>query len=114
MTEVMPPATDTAMARHYAGAKMSTERVARRIVEGLVDGRDEIVIGVSRWAKLLGRAAPGTASAANVLSSVLKTFCTLDVFFARNGVRSFKRKSAVDVRRFCARFARFDWGRGPF
>ena len=61
VTEVMPPATDTAMARHYAGAKMSTEQVARHIVEGLVGGRDEIVIGVSRWAKLLARAAPGTA-----------------------------------------------------
>ena len=61
VTEVMPPATDTAMASHYTGAKMAPEQVARHIVDGLVDGRDEIVIGVSRWAKLLARAAPETA-----------------------------------------------------
>lgn len=61
VTEVMPPATDTAMASHYSGAKMPTEQVARHIFEGLVNGRDEIVIGVSRWAQVLARAAPAAA-----------------------------------------------------
>ncbi len=61
VAEVMPPPVDTAMARHYSGSKMSAEAAARRILTGLVRGDEEIVIGVSRLARLLGRLLPQTA-----------------------------------------------------
>jgi len=63
VVEVMPPAVDTALASHYTGAKLSTESVARAILRGLLRDREEIVIGVSKLARLLGRVAPGIAFA---------------------------------------------------
>ncbi len=60
VVEVMPPAVDTAMASHYAGSKMTSESVAKRIFRGLHRGDDEIVIGISRLARLLARIAPDT------------------------------------------------------
>ncbi len=63
VVEVMPPAADTAMASHYAGSKMSPDLVARKILRGLVKGDDEIVIGISRWARRLARLMPATAFA---------------------------------------------------
>lgn len=61
VVEVMPPAVDTAMATHYSGPKLTAEEAARRIVRGLLRGDDEIVIGLSRLARMLSRLAPRTA-----------------------------------------------------
>lgn len=58
--EVMPPAVDTAMARHNAGMKLAPEKVAGRIVRALSGSEDEVVIGLSRVARLLARLAPAT------------------------------------------------------
>nr|WP_321986810.1 SDR family NAD(P)-dependent oxidoreductase [uncultured Lichenicoccus sp.] len=58
--EVMPPAVDTAMARHAGGSKLTPDFVADRIVRGLRRGDDEVVIGLSRVARLLARIAPAT------------------------------------------------------
>lgn len=63
VVEVMPPAADTAMASHYAGSKMPPDLVASKILRGLINGDDEIVIGVSRWARRLARLMPATAFA---------------------------------------------------
>jgi uncharacterized oxidoreductase len=57
----MPPAVDTALAAHYHGAKLTPDHVARAILRGLLRNQEEIVIGVSRLARLLGRLAPRTA-----------------------------------------------------
>jgi uncharacterized oxidoreductase len=61
VVEVMPPAVDTALASHYSGAKLTPDEVARAIMHGLLRDRIEIVIGVSKLARLLGRLAPRTA-----------------------------------------------------
>jgi uncharacterized oxidoreductase len=61
VVEVMPPPVATAMADHYAGAKRTPHSVAREIFDGLLGRRDEIVIGLSRVAALLGRIAPRLA-----------------------------------------------------
>jgi uncharacterized oxidoreductase len=61
VVEVMPPAVDTALAAHYSGAKLTPEEVARKILRGLLRNRTEIVIGVSKLARLLARLAPQTA-----------------------------------------------------
>jgi uncharacterized oxidoreductase len=61
VSEVMPPPVDTAMASHYPGSKMTAETAARRILTGLVRGDEEIAIGMSRLARLLGRVLPQTA-----------------------------------------------------
>ena len=60
VVEVMPPAVDTEMARHHAGAKATPDFIAGCIVRGLRRDDDEIVIGLSRLARLLARAAPQT------------------------------------------------------
>lgn len=60
VVEVMPPAVDTAMARHHAGRKASPASIADRILKGLVRDEDEIVIGISRLGRLLSRAVPRT------------------------------------------------------
>ncbi len=61
VVEVMPPAVDTALAAHYHGAKLTPDQVARAILRGLLRNQEDIVIGVSRLARLLGRLAPHTA-----------------------------------------------------
>jgi uncharacterized oxidoreductase len=61
VVEVMPPAVDTALAAHYSGAKLTPDAVAMSILRGLKRNRIEIVIGVSKLARLLGRLAPRTA-----------------------------------------------------
>lgn len=61
VVEVMPPAADTAMATHYAGSKVSPETVAREIFKGLANDENEIVIGISKWARRLARWIPATA-----------------------------------------------------
>ncbi|HET9018325.1 MAG TPA: SDR family NAD(P)-dependent oxidoreductase [Acetobacteraceae bacterium] len=63
VVEVMPPAVDTAMATHYSGPKLTTPDAARQIFRGLLRGEEEIVIGLSRLARLLSRLAPATAFA---------------------------------------------------
>ena len=52
---------DTALAAHYSGAKLTPDAVAMTILRGLQRNRIEIVIGVSKLARLLGRLAPRTA-----------------------------------------------------
>ena len=63
VVEVMPPAVDTAMATHYSGPKLTVAVAARQIVRGLARGDTEIVIGLSRLARMLARLAPDTAFA---------------------------------------------------
>ena len=58
VVEVMPPAVDTAMALSGSGPKLSPDAVANTIHRGLTRGDREIVIGLSRVGRLLGRAAP--------------------------------------------------------
>ncbi|MDE2481928.1 MAG: SDR family NAD(P)-dependent oxidoreductase [bacterium] len=58
VVEVVPPVVDTPMAAHYDGKKETPERVAAEIVAGLASRRDEIVIGMSRIARVLARVAP--------------------------------------------------------
>lgn len=58
VVEVIPPAVDTQM---NAGKKidlMSTEKFAQQVFKGLVNGHDEIIIGMSKVGKLLSRIAP--------------------------------------------------------
>ena len=63
VVEVMPPAVDTAMARHNEGRKLSPDKIADSIVRALHNDRDEVVIGLSRVAQLLARLAPATGFA---------------------------------------------------
>jgi uncharacterized oxidoreductase len=58
VAEVVPPAVDTQM---NAGKKidlMSTEKFAEQVFKGLVNGEEEIVIGMSKIGRLLSRIAP--------------------------------------------------------
>lgn len=58
VVEVIPPAVDTQM---NAGKKidlMSTEKFAQQVFKGLLNGDEEIVIGMSKLGKLLSRLAP--------------------------------------------------------
>ena len=57
--EVMPPAVDTAMARHNQGGKLSPDKVADSIARALHRHQDEVVIGLSRVGQALARLAPG-------------------------------------------------------
>lgn len=58
VVEVIPPAVDTQMNRNKKIAKMTPTRFAQKVFKGLVDGQDEIVVGVSKVAKILSRLAP--------------------------------------------------------
>tara|TARA_R110002020_G_scaffold207732_1_gene413335 strand:- start:217 stop:969 length:753 start_codon:yes stop_codon:yes gene_type:complete len=58
VVEVIPPAVDTQMNRGKNIALMSSELFAQKVFKGLVNGQDEIVVGVSKVAKLLSRLAP--------------------------------------------------------
>ncbi len=61
VVEVMPPAVDTAMATHYPGPKLTPQAAARQIWRGLLRDEEEIVIGLSRLARLAARVMPRTA-----------------------------------------------------
>jgi uncharacterized oxidoreductase len=58
VVEVMPPAVDTQMASHYKGSKMSAQDAARIIHRRLLKNETEIVVGLSRLPRFLGRAFP--------------------------------------------------------
>ena len=58
VVEVVPPAVDTQMNKGKEISLMSTELFAKKVFKGLINGQDEIVIGVSKLGKLLSRLAP--------------------------------------------------------
>ena len=59
--EIMPPPVDTAMASHYTGSKAAVEPVAAKFLQALLGTRDEVTIGISNVARILGRIAPKAA-----------------------------------------------------
>ncbi len=58
VVEVIPPAVDTQMNKNKKISKMTPARFAQKVFKGLIDRQDEIVVGVSRLAKILSRLAP--------------------------------------------------------
>ena len=58
VVEVIPPAVDTQMNKGKKISLMTSERFAQKAFKGLVNGQDEIVIGMSKLGKLLSRIAP--------------------------------------------------------
>lgn len=61
--EIMPPPVDTNMASHYKGSKAAVEPVAGIFLRALLGTRDEVTIGISNVARILGRIAPSAAFA---------------------------------------------------
>ncbi len=59
--EIMPPPVDTNMASHYKGSKAAVEPVAGQFLRALLGTRDEVTIGISNVARILGRIAPSAA-----------------------------------------------------
>jgi uncharacterized oxidoreductase len=58
VVEVIPPAVDTQMNKGKRISLISTELFAQKVFQGLLNGDDEIVVGVSNLAKWLSRLAP--------------------------------------------------------
>jgi uncharacterized oxidoreductase len=58
VVEVIPPTVDTQMNEDKIVSKMSPAIFARKAFKGLVNGQDEIAIGVSRVGRILSRIAP--------------------------------------------------------
>lgn len=58
VVEVVPPAVDTQMNKGKNIDLMSSEIFAQKVFKGLVNGDDEIVVGVSKLGKFLSRLAP--------------------------------------------------------
>jgi uncharacterized oxidoreductase len=58
VVEVIPPAVDTQMNKGKNVSLISTQRFAQKVFRGLVNGEDEIVVGVSKLGALLSRIAP--------------------------------------------------------
>jgi uncharacterized oxidoreductase len=58
VVEVIPPTVDTKMNEGKVISKMAPAIFAQKVFKGLVDGQDEIVIGVSKVGKILSRIAP--------------------------------------------------------
>jgi uncharacterized oxidoreductase len=56
--EVIPPTVDTQMNSDKKISKMAPALFAQKVFKGLVNGQDEIVIGVSRVGKFMSRIAP--------------------------------------------------------
>lgn len=56
--EVVPPTVETAMSRIHKVSKMAPDVFAHKVFKGLMNDQDEIVIGMSKVAKLLARIAP--------------------------------------------------------
>jgi uncharacterized oxidoreductase len=56
--EVIPPAVDTQMNKGKNISLISTQLFAQKVFKGLIDGEDEIVVGVSKLGELLSRIAP--------------------------------------------------------
>jgi short-subunit dehydrogenase involved in D-alanine esterification of teichoic acids len=62
VVEALPPMVDTAMTAGRKGNKMSPEEVAREILDGLAEDREEIYVGVARKFAVLRRLLPGVAA----------------------------------------------------
>jgi uncharacterized oxidoreductase len=58
VVEVIPPIVDTQMNSRIKNSKMAPENFAQKVFKRLVNGDDEIVIGVSKIAQILSRIAP--------------------------------------------------------
>ncbi|WP_432714547.1 SDR family oxidoreductase [Pedobacter sp.] len=58
VVEVIPPAVDTQMNKGKKISLITTELFAQKVFKGLINGDDEIVVGVSKIGKLLSRIAP--------------------------------------------------------
>ena len=58
VVEVIPPAVDTQMNKGKNIALLSTELFAQKVFKGLINGDEEIIVGLSKLAKLLSRIAP--------------------------------------------------------
>lgn len=58
IVEALPPIVDTDMTRGRGSRKMSADDVARKVLDGLAAGRDEIYVGASRLLKLVMRLSP--------------------------------------------------------
>ncbi|WP_419211500.1 SDR family NAD(P)-dependent oxidoreductase [Maribacter sp. X9] len=58
VVEIIPPAVDTQMNKGKKISLMTSERFAQKAFNGLVNGQDEIIIGMSKLGKLLSRMAP--------------------------------------------------------
>jgi len=58
VVEIIPPAVDTHMNKGKKISLMTSESFAQKAFKGLVNGQDEIVIGMSKLGKLLSRIAP--------------------------------------------------------
>lgn len=58
VVEVIPPVLDTQMNRGKKVPMITPEVFAQKVFKGLVEGQDEIAIGVSKIAKILSRIAP--------------------------------------------------------
>ncbi len=56
--EIMPPPTDTNMASHYSGTKVSADSVANHFLRAMFGSKNEVVMGVSRLARVLARLGP--------------------------------------------------------
>jgi len=58
VVEIIPPIVDTQMNSRIKNSKMTPEDFAQKVFKRLVNGDDEIVIGVSKIAQILSRIAP--------------------------------------------------------
>ncbi|SEB10551.1 SDR family oxidoreductase [Pedobacter hartonius] len=58
VVEVIPPVVDTQMNRDKKISMMTPALFAQKVFKGLVDGQDEIAIGVSKLGRILSRIAP--------------------------------------------------------
>tara|TARA_R110002020_G_scaffold113688_1_gene261511 strand:- start:295 stop:1068 length:774 start_codon:yes stop_codon:yes gene_type:complete len=58
IVEVVPPTVETEMSKMHKVSKMGREEFAQKVFKGLINGQDEIVIGMSKVAHLLARLAP--------------------------------------------------------
>jgi uncharacterized oxidoreductase len=58
VVEVIPPAVDTQMNKGKNISLVKTEVFAQKVFKGLINGDEEIVVGISKVAKLLSRIAP--------------------------------------------------------
>jgi uncharacterized oxidoreductase len=58
VVEVIPPVVDTQMNNRIKNSKMAPENFAQKVFKRLVNGDNEIVIGVSKLAQILSRIAP--------------------------------------------------------
>lgn len=58
IVEVIPPAVDTQMNKGKKISLMTTEIFAQKVFNGLIGNQNEIIVGLSKAAKLLSRVAP--------------------------------------------------------